>query len=238
MSTVVLVHGAWHGAWCWEKVTARLQQNGHNAIPIDLPGRAGDPTPHRELTLDHYVRRVAQVIERQPEPVILAGHSLGGATVAQVCEAIPAHILRAVYVAAFLPQAGQSVADLGQNDGDSSLPPALIIDQELGSFRLSDDASLRDIFYGQCSDADIARATAMLVPEPFTPAATPLSTTPLAFGAVPRAYVECLRDRALPIASQRRMQAALPCDTVLTLDTDHSPFYSAVDELARFLGEL
>jgi pimeloyl-ACP methyl ester carboxylesterase len=94
---------------------------------------------------------------------------------------------------------------------------------------------LKLIFYGDCSDADIARAADRLVPQAMAMRRTPLPTTPARWGKVPRLYIHCLRDRALSIALQRRLVAAAPCPTV-ELDTDHSPFYSAPDKLAELLA--
>ena len=55
---------------------------------------------------------------------------------------------------------------------------------------------------------------------------------------MPRAYIECPQDRTITLGAQRRMQAALPCDPVFTLDSDHSPFFSQPEELAQMLGGL
>ena len=64
---------------------------------------------------------------------------------------------------------------------------------------------------------------------------TPLELTAARYGRVPRAYVETTFDRAISLAAQRRIRAALPCDPVFTLDTDHSPFLSQPEALARIL---
>jgi hypothetical protein len=77
---------------------------------------------------------------------------------------------------------------------------------------------------------------ANLSPEPLKPLVTPLKLSAQRFGRVPRSYVECLQDRAVTLPAQRRMQAALPCDTVHSLDADHSPFFSRAPELAHLLG--
>jgi hypothetical protein len=97
------------------------------------------------------------------------------------------------------------------------------------------DEVLRDAFYGACPDADFEYARTRLAPEPLKPLATPLRISDERFGRVPRAYIETLRDRAVTLAAQRRMQAALPCSPVFTLDTDHSAFLSQPEALARIL---
>ena len=86
MSTFVLVHGAFHGAWCWYKVIAGLEAAGHRAIAPDLPGHGLDRTPMETCTLDRYVSTVVAAIEAAEEPVVLVGHSLGGVTVSQGAE--------------------------------------------------------------------------------------------------------------------------------------------------------
>lgn len=96
----------------------------------------------------------------------------------------------------------------------------------------------RDVFYHDCDDAVAAWAIGRLQPEPIVPrTAAPdgPSRTAARFGRVPRAYIECLDDRALGLATQRRMRAALPCARVYELPTGHSPFLSAPDALAQQL---
>ena len=78
MSTYVLIHGSWHGGWCWDKTVALLKEAGHQALAPDLPGHGQDKTPVAEITLARFVARVGEILEAQPEPVILVGHSMGG----------------------------------------------------------------------------------------------------------------------------------------------------------------
>ncbi len=92
MSTYVLVHGAWHGSWCWEKVVPLLEQAGHQVEALDLPGHGQDKTPIREITLAAYTNRVCETLDAQAEPVILVGHSLGGMVITQAAEERPAKI--------------------------------------------------------------------------------------------------------------------------------------------------
>ncbi len=235
MGAYVLVHGAWHGSWCWAKIVSLLQDAGHNTIVLDLPGRAGDSTPLPAITLDSFSAKLCRVIERQAEPVILVGHSMGGVSITQAAEQCPERIRALVYVAAFLLRDGQTSTEVAQADGTSLVVANVVIDQAAGSLRLRPEAPLREIFYGACSQEDVQRATAMLVPEALLPAITPVRTTVARSGRVPRVYVECLRDRAVPLPLQRKMQAATPCERVFTLDTDHSPFLSTPSQLAECL---
>ena len=100
------------------------------------------------------------------------------------------------------------------------------------------ESVIRDALFGLCSDTDYESALTRMRPEPLKPLVTPLRITPDRFGRVPRAYIECSQDRTITLGAQRRMQATLPCDPVLTLAADHSPFFSQPAALAQMLGGL
>ena len=101
MSTFVLIHGAWHGAWCWKKIIPLLEKEGHNVEAPELPGHGNHKVPIAEISLQLYVDYVCQVIDSQSEPVILVGHSLGGCTISQAAENRPEKIKALVYLSAF-----------------------------------------------------------------------------------------------------------------------------------------
>jgi pimeloyl-ACP methyl ester carboxylesterase len=235
MSTFVLVHGSFHGGWCWEKVVPRLEEDGHRAVAVDLPGRAGDGRPLASLTLDDYLARVGEAVAAQAEPVVLVGHSMGGVVITGVAERMPEKLKRLVYVCAFLPASGQSLYDLAKTDTDSLLMRHLVIDEAKGIHRVKPEGA-RESFLHDCSDEDAERAAARLTDEPLAPVSTPVVTTGSRFGRVSRSYVECTEDRAISPSVQRRMHAAQPCK-VTRLASSHSPFYAQPDELARILVE-
>ena len=81
--TLRLVHGAFSGAWAWERIAAELSHAGHRATAIDLPGGGADETPAAGVTLDAYAARICEALAADPEPAILAGHSMGGVAVTQ-----------------------------------------------------------------------------------------------------------------------------------------------------------
>ena len=76
------------------------------------------------------------------------------------------------------------------------------------------------------------------MPQPLAPFATPVSVSEENFGRVRRAYIECLRDRAIGPATQKRMHAESPCEKVVPMETSHSPFLSAPEELVGHLDSL
>lgn len=237
MTTYVLVHGAWHGAWCWHRIVAGLQRASHRAIAPDLKSLGRDRTPPGEITLATWTDQIAALVQAQSEPVVLVGHSRGGLVLSEVAERIPERVRVLVYVTAFMLESGQSLQDFAAQDPDSLVGPATILDQAQGAVSIREDA-VRDVFYGQCSDADVVLAKSLLMPEPLAPLATPLRLSAARFGGVPRIYVECTEDRAMTLAAQRRMQAALPCRERITLEADHSPFFSHSEILTDVLSKI
>jgi pimeloyl-ACP methyl ester carboxylesterase len=238
MSTFVLIHGAWHGGWCWYKVVALLEKQGHTVVAPDLPSHGRDKTPLSAVSLQGYVDSVCKVIDAQREPVILVGHSMGGLMVVpQAAEYRPDKIRSLVYVAARLLRNGESSLSDGQGDTESLLLPNLVFDQDRSIATVREEA-LKEIFYGDCSDEDVALAKALLVPQAVAPLATPVHTSAENFGRLPRVYIECLRDRALPPAVQKKQYTTLSCQKVISMDTSHSPFFSAPGELAGHLTVL
>ena len=107
MATYVLVHGAFHGAWCWTKLTPELEARGHRAVAFDLPGGGEDKTPIEQVTLDAYVERVVEAVARESERVILVGHSLGGISTTAVAERIPDRLRLLIYLCAFILRDGR-----------------------------------------------------------------------------------------------------------------------------------
>ena len=236
MATFLLVHGAWHGAWCWDKVVPLIEERGHKVHAIDLPGHGNDKTPTASVSLDSYVERVRQVLDEEAEPMIVVGHSMGGIVITQAAEERPDRIRKLVYLCAFLPTNGQSLMNLGGAESMARIPDTVVPSADR-SLTVKTE-SLKEVFYHDCTDEDVTFARERLVPQAGAPFAAAVSTTEANFGRVPRLYIECLQDRVIPPPSQEQMYTALPCERVITMDTSHSPFFSAPNELAQHLLSL
>jgi pimeloyl-ACP methyl ester carboxylesterase len=233
MSTYLLIHGAWHGGWCWSSVVPLLEARGHRVLAPDLPGHGEDRTPAAAVTLKSYTGRICEIAGAQTEPVILAGHSMGGVSITQAAENCPQYIGALVYVCAFLPRKGDSAITWASQDRESMVNTS--VDPRADGTIVFKPERSRETFYGNCADADVAFAQSRLVAEPMAPSGTPVQTTAERWGRIPRYYIECDRDRAITLELQREMQKHSPCRQTFSIDTDHSPFFSAPGQLADIL---
>jgi len=237
MTNFVLIHGSWHGAWCWFKVVPRLRAAGHYVDVVELPGHGRDHTPAHDVTIDSYVEAIHAAIDRAPGPVVLVAHSRGGLAATQAAEGRSERVAGLVYLAAYLLRDGESVLDLAQHDTDSLVLPNLDFDPE-GHWDMLREEVFDDALYADCDADDIALAHALLMPEPFAPSKARMRITEERYGGIPRAYIRLTRDRAVSPALQDRMLAALPCYAVRSIEASHSAYFSRPDELAGHLQEL
>jgi len=237
MSTFVLVHGAWHGGWCWRKVVPYLEAVNHRVLAPDQAGLGDDQTPLAGATLERWTRDLCALIERQPGRVMLVGHSRGGLLISQAAERMPERIEMLVYLSALLIKDGQAGREALRSLGHSPLQDFVVPNGDGLSVTVRDEG-IRASFYGRCLDEDFAFAQRRLRPEPMAPAMTPIKVSAENFGRVRRAYIECTQDRAILPPIQRAMYTSTPCERVLSIDADHSPFFSAPGELAQRLMSL
>jgi pimeloyl-ACP methyl ester carboxylesterase len=232
MTSFVLVPGAMHGAWIWDRLTPLLEAAGHHVIAKDLPGSGADTSiALDEVTLEHWAQSVADSIRAAPPPVILVGHSRGGLVIGEAAELTAELLQGLIYITALIVPPGKSVFDLSEQAQSS--PRSL---RQSGGVLNAETAIA--MFYNRCSSEDAAHAAAQLCLEPPRPIGTPSSVSWSRWGAVPRAYIECGDDRVISLERQARMQKEAPCEPVTRLDTDHSPFLSAPDALAAAMIDI
>ncbi len=241
MRTAVLVHGAWHGAWCFDKVTAELRARGVPVVALDLPGHGDDTAPLGDLA--HDATRVRQVIDGIDGDVVLLGHSYGGLVISETASApaTAARIAHLVYLCAFCLPAGVTYAEIPPPSTPGLLLPLVRVGEDgISTIDTSDPAAVHAAFYGDCDRAEADAAVARLCPQPIANIMQPVSGQPLAGTAA--TYVHCSQDRALPLETQRAfVQAASAVATDLRTvewDASHSPFLSRPDLVADLLTEL
>ena len=235
----MLVHGAMHGAWCWETLVPLLQAKGYEIDTLDLPGLGDDPTPPKTVTLQSYIDRVVEVISVKPGPVLLLGHSMGGAAISGAGEAIPHRIAKLIYLAAFLPKDGESMLSMIRTSARFREPSAAADpnrSEVAGAHEFPAELA-RQMFYNTCPPDVAERAVARLRPQADGPLSEVLRLTAARWGAIPKTYIVCAQDRALPPGAQHWSCERAPEAKKRVMDTDHSPFYSDPDGLAKIIAE-
>lgn len=240
MAGFVLIHGSWHGGWCFDDVAALLRAAGHTVVAPTLPGMGGNEAELRAVTLQQWGTYAAQQcidLKRQlgGAPVVLAGHSRGGIVISTAAEQQPDAIDALVYICAMMLPSGMSRAQFKALEDPTPHFDALIQPVCAGAGTTVDTARAASVF-AQLSPPDkVAAVLPRLLAEPHGPRATPLELTAQRWGRLPRTYVECTQDRTIPISSQRRMQELSPGARVVTLDSDHSPYLCCPRQLADAL---
>lgn len=228
MTHFVLVHGGWHGAWCWDDQITALERCGHHATAVELP--SDDP----DAGAERYAEVIAAAV-REPGADVVVGHSLAGLAIPLVPAIVPVGAL--VFLASLLPEPGRSwreqlaadrpMADWfyanalphqGRDDlGRSGWPPEVAA----------------ELFYHDCPQETAEAAAARLRPQSPGPI---VETTPVkAFPEAPLHYVGCRDDRAVSGAWAQRTARERLGTEVTWIDGSHCPFLAAPDELADVL---
>ncbi len=221
MAGYVLVHGAVHGAWCWERVAPHLEAARHSVLAVDLPGhgRRLDTRPLDEIGLDDYVDAVVEDISSADlHDVVLVGHSLAGITIPRVAERLPDRVRRLVFLASAHPAPGQSVRDVMQH-------PLSPVSRGIGP---------ETMFCNDLDEATSAWLLENLGSEPPGPMTEAIRLAPVEL-AKPSVYVLCEHDEALPPDLQREQARNAGASEVISFDSGHSAFASRPRELAELL---
>jgi pimeloyl-ACP methyl ester carboxylesterase len=241
VAKILLVHGAFGGSWAWKPVLPGLRAAGHDADAIDLPGGGDDPTPIAQVTLDAYAERICSTLAGGP-PAVLVGQSMGGMAITQAAARCPGSVMGLIYTAAFLPAEGQSLIDLtALPEGAGDQVQANLVVEGDPPVAIMPPEAAKHALYNCCDDDKAAWAAAQLGPQAIAAFTGPIhidETNREAFERLPRAYVTCLQDHAIPPALQRRMFTAAGCYPVVELDTDHAPWLSRTDELVAAIDTI
>ncbi len=228
---LVLVHGAWHGAWCWRALQDALEQRGVPSHAVELPGHGSSPEPLTDLHGDAAAVTAALA---EVDGVVLVGHSYGGAVITQAA-AGATNVDHLLYIAAFVPDEGESARSLVRSMPAVRTPiSAAITMGNDGVSTLEGPEQIIAALYGDCDPADAAAAITQLTPQPMKNLDQPVSAA--AWQTIPSTYLCCTHDGAVHIDHQRLMAAR--CANTVTLETDHSPFLSAVAATADLVESL
>ena len=238
MANFVLVHGAWHGGWCWQRVALLLQHQGHRVHAVTLTGlgeRAHLLSP--AITLDTHIDDVISAIEvEELHDVVLAVHSYAGMIGTAVADRIGKHLKHLVYVDAVIPKPGESW---------SSTQSAATQQQRLSAAKASTRFSFPPpdpVVFG-LTDADHAWVKRRQTPHPGNTYQAPLSFDMQRVAAIARTFVNCTQP-ALPTIEPSRLRAKdpkfwdgawLPNSKIVEIKTGHDPMISEPAALAKIL---
>ena len=210
---VVMIHGAFHGPWCWDLVARELRSRAVDVEIVDLPFTGFDA--------DVSAARAA-IVGAGPDAVVCC-HSYGG-VVADAAMVGITGVARIVYVAAIIN------AGIDAFGGEApAIVDAIVPDGTRVRF---DGSRAGAIFYGDSDDHAVARIVPQL--RPMILDLTAFVSEPPPRPLARSLYVICTKDGAIPVAGQRRLAAL--CDEQVEWPTDHSPFLTRPGEVARLLA--
>ena len=223
MTTFVLVHGAFGSPAELAPVIPELEALGHRAVAVDLP------STNPASTLGDYARTVVDSMGGIERTVVVVGHSAGGATISLVPDLT--HVDQLVYVTAFVPEPGRSLADtVGDDVRETILSVSLDDGDGCRSFNLELLASIVPLEQ-RAAYLDFLEATQRkqgwaAIEQPWPGRSLP---------AVPCTYVVCTADNLVPPAKQREMAARLGVQP-LEIASDHAVFTLRPRELAQLIA--
>lgn len=221
---ILLVHGAWHGSWCWDAVRPILEAAGHAVHAVDLP-TVHAPDKAR-LTLADDVRTVREAVQAIDGPVVVVAHSYGGVPTTQALVDAE-NVTQIVYIAAFALDAGESL--LGAVGGVA--PSWWVIDGPLTTAGTAAEPA-EQLFFNDLPE-DVARANAArLQAQATSPFQEAIDGA--AWRGIPSTYVITERDGVFPVFAQEALSARAG-STVHRLDTSHSPFLSQPERTAEII---
>ncbi|MDO9404400.1 MAG: alpha/beta fold hydrolase [Polaromonas sp.] len=234
--TFVLVHGAWHGGWCWTRVAGRLRALGHDVHVPTLTGlgeRRHLISP--QVNLDTHVDDVVNLMEfEELNDVVLVGHSYAGIVISGVADRAPERLRQLVYLDALLLDSGKSIF--------SSFPKS-VIDQRMAVIRESGGGvgapvALPPAAFGVHDAQDARWVARRMTPQPVGTYLQPLTLqSPLGNGR-PKAYIDCTLQ---PIETLQAGKAQVRSDSgwkVRTLAAAHDAMVTAPGPLTDLLAEL
>jgi pimeloyl-ACP methyl ester carboxylesterase len=229
---IVLVHGAFENASVWGHVTAKLEADGYKVVAVDLPGRPGNPAAPDQVSLSQYGDTVDAALAKLNRPAVVVGHSFGGIVIADAAEKAPAKVKTLVFMAAYLPQDGDSLVSLAQKDPDAKIGPHLQIKKEQGIASIEYSARA-DLFANGAPEGLRKAIPDLILDEPLAPLATPVHVTAARFGRIDKVYIHTAMDQVISPAFQAKMVAVTPVRAQFTLQTGHTPFLTDPDGLAK-----
>lgn len=231
-ATFVLVHGAWHGGWCWKKLTPLLRAAGHDVFTPTLTGvgkRAHLLSP--QIGLETHIADVSALLEYEDlRNVLLVGHSYGGMVITGVAEVAAPRLSHLLFLDAFVPQNGQALLDTLPDHGASVRKIA----EESGD---GWKVPIGKATFGVTDEADVEWIASRLTPQPLRTFEEPVRLTNPAALALPRSYILCRKDEPTLFDSHAQRVKSEGWGYYELL-TGHDAMITVPEGLARILLEI
>ncbi len=225
----VLIHGAWHGGWCWDGVIQELVKAGHTAEAPTMPGH--HPNDDRSgIRFKDYIDKICDVLNRQPRPVVLVGHSSGGYMLQAAAPRVPDKISRLIFLNAFIlpedksqfdlvpPEASEAMTAAAQASPDNCVP---VIEDFVRDMLMAGEPT-------ELQDALIKR----LVPQPLTLFKAAVETEAFNNLSLPKAVVFCTGDVSMPPGAYLGMAQGLGDFDLIEVDGSHEAFFTNSEVVA------
>ena len=228
MADIVLVHGAWHGSWCWRRVLPLLWLAGHRVVPVTLSGlgeRAHELSP--DITLDTHVQDVVTAMRAEEcSRAVLVGHSYGGMIITGAADRLGDEVGRLVYVDGVVPLPGEAWSTRN--------PPSVQAERRAAIAQHGVLPPPPPSAFG-LTGADADWVERRQTPQPGGVYDDPLSFDADRWAALPRTFLDCTTPALPTIDPSRRLVRSRPGWEVVELDTGHDPMISAPVDLAAVL---
>jgi pimeloyl-ACP methyl ester carboxylesterase len=233
--TYVLVHGAMIDGTAWYKIVKPLQDAGNKVVVVNLPSHGKDNTKISDVNYNLYLSTIKDSINAQSEKVILVGHSMAGLLISSIASEMPEKIESLVYVAAFIPQNGESVFKLNGGDAKSKFSANIIVANDQASATLKLD-KIKEVFCNDCSDEDVSLLKLSHKAQPLAPLAQEIVLNSKNLDSVTKYIVQTSNDNAITFEYQKKCATnAKNVKKTFVSNSGHSPFISKPKELIKIL---
>ncbi len=230
----VLLHGAWHGGWCWEGVVEELVKQGHTAEAPTMPGHNPDDD-RANIKFEDYVNKIRAVLDRQETPCVLVGHSSAGFLMQAAAPGAPAKIEKLIFLNAFILPDGKCQFDLVPPEASEGMTAAANASPD-SCVPIIEDFVRNQLMGGESAemqDALISR----LVPQPLAIFTTPVSTQEFENLTIPKAVVFCKDDASLPAGAYLGMAQGLGDYKLVEVTGSHEALFTNPGVVAAGLIE-
>lgn len=226
----ILIHGAWHGGWCWDGVVKGLQEKGHRAVAPTMPGHRKEDD-RSGICLNDYIEKILTVVNEMNGPVVLVGHSSAGFLVQAVAAKIPEKIEHLIFNNAFIlpdckcqfdivpPDVAQGMIQAANASPDNCVPVM--------------EDFVRHTLMADASQAQQNELISRLVPQPIALFTTPVSIDGFSKGKFKKTVLFCTKDVSLPEGAYLGMAQGLGKHDVIELDMGYEGLFTNPGQIVK-----